>query len=149
MGLISDAIGTASSVANPYLLYIKIALVVLAFASVIGVCWYVKSVFSERQELIAEKAKLELSLQTEQQKVIVAMEQLRIWQETVAKMNQAIKNIKIQSDTYITGIEDNEKPTFNGNSGIPFIVPTISISKHLSGYANNTTSRASASPTPR
>jgi hypothetical protein len=140
----------ASEAASPYLLYIKLALIALAIAAVVGVCWYIKSVFAERQTLIADKTKLEFSLQMEQQKVVVAMEQLKIWQDTVAKMNAAVKNIKIQSDTYIQGIDDANKPTFDGtHSSIPFILPAMSTGTTVPGYANYSASRVRAAATPR
>lgn len=137
--MITDLI---SSTVNPWLVYIKIGLVVLAVCAVLAGVLYVKKTFSDKERLIAEKAQLEFSLATEKQKVAVAMEQLKIWQETVAKMNAAVKSIKIQSDTYIQGVEDEKKPAFDGRESIPFIVPAVSSVSGVSGFANHSSGRA-------
>ena len=135
----------ATTALNPYLLYVKIGLIVLLILSILGAAWYVKATFAEKDRLLGEKAQLEFSLATEKQRVAVAMEQLKIWQDTVAKMNAAVKNIKIQSDTYITGTENEKAPEFNGRKSIPFIVPSLPASSGMPGYANYSSSRTGSS----
>jgi hypothetical protein len=134
----------ATSAVNPYLLYIKIALVAVALAAVIGVVLYIKHTFSERDKLMQEKAQLEFSLSTEKQKVVVAMEQLRIWQDTVAKMNAAIKNIKVEANTYIEGTENAKPPTATNGTILPFVLPSNTASGSLPRYTAPSSSRKRA-----
>jgi hypothetical protein len=131
------------------MLYIKIALVAIALAAIIGVVWYIKATFTEKERLVGEKARLEFQIQQEQQKVVVAMEQLKIWQETVARMNAAIKNIKIESNTYVQGIDNEPSPEFNGRKSLPLILSTMSTSPPVPGYANHSSSRTSTTTPPR
>jgi hypothetical protein len=137
----------ATTAVNPYLLYIKLALIALAIAAVIGVVFYIKHTFSERDALMRDKAQLEFSLATEKQRVAVAMEQLKIWQDTVAKMNAAVKNIKIQSDTYIQGVEDAKTPDYADGTVIPFVLPASSARTSLPRFENVSAGRRrSATP---
>jgi hypothetical protein len=125
------------------MLYIKIGAAVAFLMFLLGIAYYVRSVFQERNSLLGDKAALTFQLATEKQKVVVAMEQLAIWQDTVKKMNEAVKNIKIQSDVYIEGVDDAKKPTFNGNTPIPFILSGMAGLPRTAGggYENFTSSR--------
>ena len=132
---------------SPYIIWVKVGVAILILSLFFGVVWYIRSVFIERGELLLERGKLQLEVTIEKQKNVVAMEQLRIWQDTVAKMNAAVKNIKIQSDTYIQGIDNEKAPEFNGRSSIPLImsVPSNSMPRH----ADYSSGRVCSTITPR
>ncbi len=106
----------------PYVLYIKLAAVAVALLSVIGVCWYIKSVFNDRERLVADNAKIQFELTSEKQKVIVAMEQLKIWQDTVEKMNRAIKSIKIEANSYVEQTLKETKPVIPAGGSVPLLL---------------------------
>jgi len=52
MGLVEEAEAAVGTVVNPYLLWIKIGVAVLAVSAIIGGCVYVRSVFHERDTLL-------------------------------------------------------------------------------------------------
>lgn len=137
------------TVVTPYLVWIKIGLIVLALTSLIGVLWYVTRTFKERDRLLADQGKLQTELNIEKQKLIVAVEQLNIWQDTVKKMNESVRNIKIQSDTYIQGIENEKIPVADAGASVAFILPGVPTGPHMPGYADYSSGRIRPAAAPR
>ena len=111
---------------NPYLFWGKVAGAVLAVAAMAAVVWYIAHTFSDRNRLLVEQGKLQTQLLTEKQRTAVALEQAKVWHDTVVKMNQAVKTIKVNSDVYIQNVDDAETPIVPDTGTIPFIVPTAS-----------------------
>lgn len=132
---------------TPYLLYIKIGLIALAVLVIIGLGWYVKATFNERDKLLTEKATLTLQVAQEKANATAAMEQVTMWRTTVEQMTKAVRNIKIQSDTYIQGVENSEKPNVAAGAHVPFIVPAMSTNPILPRFEGNSSGRV-RTPTP-
>lgn len=129
------------SLVGPYLLWIKIGAAVVVLAMIVGIAIYVRSIFRERDELLSEKTRIQNELVSEKQRLLVTLEQLQIWQNTVKKMNESIRNIKIQSDVYVQGVENEKPPVVPVGSAIPFIVPGVPDIADMPGYKNYSTYR--------
>jgi hypothetical protein len=124
---------------------IKLAAAGVALATILGIGYYIRHVFDERDRLATELVTARAEVITANTRLQLAVEQAKIWQDTVAQMNKAVKNIKIQSDVYIEGIENEKAPVIPAGGSIPLILPTSATVPRLStGYADYSASRVSA-----
>lgn len=137
---------TAISAANPYLFWIKIGAATIVVGMILGSVWYVRSAFAERDSLRVEKTTLtqKLDLQVAQTAIITTQfnSYIQLQKETV----EAIKKIKVQSDVYVQGVEDEKKPVSVDGAPIAFIPAGLPRASNLSGTANNITSGTAVDP---
>ena len=126
---------------EPYLMWIKIAGYGVAVIALITICWSIRNAYRERDELEISQGVLRAQLITEQQKVIVAMEQLKIWQDTVEKMNRAIKNIKVEANTYVEQTLKEPKPVIPAGGSVPLVLSGVSANSTMPKFEAQSTSR--------
>ena len=103
-------INALGSLAMPYLLYIKIGLVVVVLVALVGMGLHVRSVFNERDELLVDQGRLQTELTVEKLKYTSMLEQY----EQISAMNkeiiEAVKHVKIKSNIYIDKVEASPLP---------------------------------------
>jgi hypothetical protein len=123
---------------TPYIVQIKIALIVLAVAGLFGSGVWLRGVFAER-------AALRLS---ETQARATAQMYTDAWNrnEQLQKgIVDAVKNIWVQSNNYISAVESDPPPVVPDGGTIMLVaagVPKTATS--LSGFKNNSSGRTSA-----
>jgi len=137
MGLVEEAEAAVGTVVNPYLLWIKIGVAVLAVSAIIGGCVYVRSVFHERDTLLVEKAAIQKQLKDTQDSIIADKK----LQEGIAN---AVKNIRVVSNNYIQSVEDAPPPVVvDGGTivlvpaGVPQAVPALRVFANVSSNGNS------------
>lgn len=135
---------------NPYLLYIKIGVLVIAVCGVIGISWYIRHAFADRAKLQVETGRLRSELVVEKQKY----DGLLLQTEQIMAMNQkiieAVKRVKINSSVYIDRVEAAKLsvPVAGGTvlvpGGMPQAVPANGTLPIFHGYTANRAAALSA-----
>jgi hypothetical protein len=128
---------------NPYWLYIKIAAIAIIVIVLFSLGIWIKGVFAERDKLRISEAQAKA---TTEMYAKAANDNVKL-QEGIAN---AIKNIRIQSDTYIEGVDNGKVPAYvDGTTiqliagGMPKAVPS------LPTFSNSSTSRTATNAPPR
>lgn len=115
-----------TDVISPYLLYIKIGAVVAAMAGIFSGGIWLRGVFAERAELRDQIELLELDKQRAEQRASDAIHQRDEYIKLNREIVDAIKKIKIQSNTVIQRIENDPVPVPPTDGGaLPFIAPGV------------------------
>lgn len=125
---------------NPYAMQIKIGLIVLAVVALFGTGLWVRGVFAERAALRLSEAQAK-----ETAKMYAdAWNRNELLQKGIA---DAVKNIRVQSNNYITSVESDPPPAVPDGgtvvlvaAGVPEAVPS------LPGFKNHSSSRTSPAP---
>ena len=131
--------GNISTALNPYLLYIKLAAVVIFVSGLAWLGWHEKSI---RADL--DKYKTEAALQKASAEMYAL--QFNNYIQLNKEIADAIKKVRVQSNTYIDSVEVSQPPVADGDSfvlippGVPKAVP------RLPGYKNYSAGGASAAP---
>lgn len=131
--------GKVSTALNPYLLYIKIGMVAILVTGLAWVGWHEKSI---RADL--DKYKAEAALQKASAEMYAL--QFNNYIQLNKEIADAIKKVRVQSNTYIDSVEVSQPPVADGDSfvlippGVPKAVP------RLPGYQNYSASRTSSAP---
>ena len=125
---------------NPYILQIKIGLIILAVVGLFGTGLWLRGVFAERAALRLSEAQ--------------AKETAKMYADAWNRNEQlqkgiadAVKNIRVQSNNYITSVESDPPPVIPDGGTVVLVaagVPETSAS--LSGFKNNSSGRTSAAP---
>lgn len=124
---------------NPYMIYIKIALVV---AAVGGLIWFGAHEANIRADLKAKTAEVELSKATVQMYADAWNRDVQLKKEIA----DALKTIRIQSNNYIETIETSAPPAAPDGAIIQFIAPGLPTAS-LPGvpvFPNRSTGRTTA-----
>ncbi len=125
---------------NPYAVQIKIGLIVLSVVALFGAGVWVRGVFAERTALRLSETQ--------------AKETVKMYADAWNRNEQlqkgiadAVKNIRVQSNNYITTVESDPPPAVPDggtivlvSAGVPEAVPG------LPGFKNHSSGRASAAP---
>jgi hypothetical protein len=115
-----------TDVISPYLLYIKIGAVVAVVAGIFSGGIWLRGVFAERSELRGQIELLELDKQRAEQRALDAIHQRDEYIKLNREIVDAIKKIKIQSNTVIQRIENDPVPVPPADGGaLPFIAPGV------------------------
>lgn len=123
---------------TPYWLYIKIALIVVAVAGLIGSGIWFRGVLAERDDLKKAKALAEATTKM----YADAWNRNAQLQEAITN---AIQKIRVESNTYIDRVEAAAPPVVPAGGSIAFIahgVPVPALSG-VSGFAGYSAGRAS------
>lgn len=131
-------IGSVVTAVNPYWLYIKIALVAALVALLVWFGWNEKNIRAER-----EKYKAEAALQKATTEMYAL--QFNNYIQLNKEIADAIRKVKVQSNTYIDSVEVSQPPVVA--DGDSFILITPGVPKGLpglSGYKNYTAGGTSA-----
>lgn len=139
MPLLGNLVSAATTAVSPYILYVKLFLIATAIAAVVGAGWYVKSVFDDRRDLLGKVAATEYALGVEQQRVVEAQRQVAAWQQMANDINKAVRTVKVQSDTYIQGVENATMPDLPDGTIVPFVLPASTAAGSLPRFANVST----------
>ena len=111
---------------SPYLLYIKIGSVVAVVVGIFSGGIWLRGVFAERAELRDQIELLELDKQRAEQRALDAIHQRDEYIKLNREIVDAIKKIKIQSNTVIQRIENDPVPVPPADGGaLPFIAPGV------------------------
>ena len=129
--------GNIATILNPYLLYIKIALITIIVAGLAWFGWHEKSIRADLDKYKAEAALQKASAE-------MYAQQFNNYIQLNKEIADAIKKVRVQSNTYIDSIEVSQPPIADGDSfvliphGVPKAVP------RLPGYQNYSASGTSA-----
>lgn len=132
-------LGSIATTLNPYLLYMKIALVAIIVAGLAWFGWHEKSIRADLDKYKAEAALQKASAE-------MYAQQFNNYIQLNKEIADAIKKVRVQSNTYIDSIEVSQPPVADGDSfvlippGVPKAVP------RLPGYQNYSTGGTSAAP---
>jgi len=124
---------------NPQMLYIKIAVALVFVASLIWFGWNEQSIRADLNKYKAEAAMQKASAE-------MYAQQFNNYIQLNKDIADAIKKIRVQSNTYIDSVEVSQTPVADGNSfvliphGLPKAMPTVP------GYQNYSTSGTSPTP---
>lgn len=124
---------------TPYLLYIKITGIIALLIGLLWFGWHEKSI---RADL--DKYKTEAALQKASAEMYAL--QFNNYIQLNKEIADAIKKVRVQSNTYIDSVEVSQPPVADGDSfvlippGVPKAVP------RLPGYKNYSTGGASTAP---
>lgn len=131
---------------SPYLLYIKIGSVVAVVVGIFSGGIWLRGVFAERAELRDQIELLELDKQRAEQRALDAIHQRDEYIKLNREIVDAIKKIKIQSNTVIQRIENDPVPVPPADGGaLPFIAPGVPQALPPSDPASNPADRTGAS----
>lgn len=132
------SIDSITAAINPYLLYIKIILVALIVSGLAWFGWNEKKIRTERDtyktEAALQKATAEMYAQ-----------QFNNYIQLNKEIADAIKKVKVQSNTYIDSVEASRPPAVA--DGISFVLIPPGVPKavpSLPGYQNYSAGRAGA-----
>lgn len=129
-----------SATLKPYLLYMKIALVVILVAGLAWIGWHEKSI---RADL--EKYKSEAALQKASAEMYAL--QFNNYIQLNKEIADAIKKVKVQSNTYIDSVEASQPPVVTDGDSFVLIPPGVSKAvSSLPGYKNYSAGGTSADP---
>ncbi len=142
-----------TSAIEPYLLYLKIAAVIIAVAAVIAGGFYVRHVFNDRARLQTENGSLSARLVVKDQQ----MEALQAGYERVARMQEeiqhAIAKVKIDLRSDIQSIDTAPPPSAVDGAAVVLVpgglLPRVSVRDSLPGFDNHSTCRTGAPPASR
>ncbi|MEI7816168.1 MAG: hypothetical protein WCI45_03140 [Desulfuromonadales bacterium] len=132
-------LGSIATTLNPYLLYIKIALVAIIVAGLAWFGWHEKSIRADLDKYKAEAALQKASAE-------MYAQQFNNYIQLNKEIADAIKKVRVQSNTYIDSVEVSQPPVADGDSfvlippGVPKALP------RLPGYQNYSAGRTSAAP---
>ena len=130
---------------SPYLLYIKIGSVVAVVVGIFSGGIWLRGVFAERAELRDQIELLELDKQRAEQRALDAIHQRDEYIKLNREIVDAIKKIKIQSNTVIQRIENDPVPVSPTDGGaLPFIAPGVPQALPPSDPASNPADRTGA-----
>lgn len=132
-------VSTVSAAINPYLLYIKIALVAVLVIGLAWIGWNEKAIRAER-----EKFRTEAALQKATAEMYA--QQFNNYIQLNREIADAIKKVRVQSNTYIDSVEVSQPPVPDGDS---FVLVPAGLSKTLPGlpgYKNYSASRTGPAP---
>lgn len=131
---------------SPYLLYIKIGSVVAVVVGIFSGGIWLRGVFAERAELRDQIELLELDKQRAEQRALDAIHQRDEYIKLNREIVDAIKKIKIQSNTVIQRIENDPVPVPPADGGaLPFIAPGVPQALPPSDPASNPADRTGPS----
>lgn len=131
---------------SPYLLYIKIGSVVAVVVGIFSGGIWLRGVFAERAELRDQIELLELDKQRAEQRALDAIHQRDEYIKLNREIVDAIKKIKIQSNTVIQRIENDPVPVPPADgSALPFIAPGVPQALPPSDPASNPADRTGPS----
>ena len=127
------SIDTITTAINPYWLYIKITLVALLIAGIAWAGWNEKKIRAERDtyktEAALQKATAEMYAQ-----------QFNNYIQLNREIADAIKKVKVQSNTYIDSVEASQPPAVADGGSFILIPPGVpKTMPRLSGYQNYST----------
>lgn len=132
-----------SDIINPYFLYIKIGFVALCVAAVLGTGLWVRSVFNERAALRQSEALLKVQVTLYQQSALAN-------QKLQEGITNAINNIKIKSNTYVTAIDNAPVVPVPDGAHITLVHGgLLSDVPSLSTFTNGSTAIRASVTTPR
>jgi hypothetical protein len=134
-----SALSSITTAINPYLLYIKIALVALLVIGLAWLGWNEKKIRTDRDRFQTAAA---LQKQTAEMYALQFNNYIQLNREIA----DAIKKVRVQSTTYIDSIEVSQPPVPDGDS---FVLVPAGVSKAvpgLSGYKNYSAGRTAAAP---
>jgi hypothetical protein len=127
---------------NPYMMWIKIGAVALL---VIGLCWLGWHEKSIRADLAEQKQATEAAKATTK----MYADAWNRNQQLQKELTDAVKQIRIESNTYIDRVETTAPPVVPAGGSITFIAPGVPMSNAgLSGFTGYSTGRASAAAAP-
>jgi hypothetical protein len=118
----------------PQLLYIKIAAAALIVACLVWLGWHEQSIRADLNKYKAEAAMQKASAE-------MYAQQFNDYIKLNREIADAIKKVRVQSNTYIDSVEVSQPPVADGNSfvfiphGLPKAMSTVP------GYQNYSTSR--------
>lgn len=137
-------IGKIVTAINPHWLYIKIAAVVALVGGLIWSGIWIRGVFAERDTLRASEA---LATQTTKMYADVWNRNQQLQREIV----DAIKKIRVESNTYIDRVETSPPPVVPAGGSIAFIAPGVPTTTlpAMPGAADNLAGGTSAAAPPR
>jgi hypothetical protein len=134
-------LGSIATTFNPYLLYIKIALVVLLVAGLAWIGWHEKSIRADLDKYKAEAALQKASAE-------MYAQQFNSYIQLNKEIADAIKKVRVQSNTYIDSVEVSQPPVADGDN---FVLIPAGVSKavpasNVPGYKNYSAGRTGAAP---
>ena len=128
-----------TSVLNPYWRYVKIVMFSIVVIVLAWLGWHEKSVRADLDKYKAEAALQKASAE-------MYAQQFNNYIQLNREIADAIKKVRVQSNTYIDSIEVSQPPVADGDSfvliphGVPKAVP------RLPGYQNYSAGRTGAAP---
>lgn len=135
-----NLIETATTLANPYLLYIKIAAVAAVAGLLIWAGIWFKGVLDERATLKANAEAMAKQVMDANHKAALAEAAQVQYQQTIKEVVDAVRKIKIQSNNYISQIDTAPPPAgADGDSvllvpgGMPDLDKTLAL---FTGYSS-------------
>ncbi len=132
--------GNLSTALNPYLLYIKIGVIAILVAGLAWIGWHEKSI---RADL--DKYKAEAALQKASAEMYAL--QFNNYIQLNKEIADAIKKVRVQSNTYIDSVEASQPPVVADGDSIILIAPGVPKAvPRLPGYQNYSAGGASPSP---
>ena len=102
-------LGSIATTLNPYLLYLKIALVAIIVAGLAWFGWHEKSIRADLDKYKAEAALQKASAE-------MYAQQFNNYIQLNKEIADAIKKVRVQSNTYIDSIEVSQPPVADGDS---------------------------------
>jgi len=131
-------IGSITTTLNPYLLYVKIAFVAMIVAGLAWFGWHEKDIRADR-----DKYKTEATLQKASAEMYA--QQLNNYIQLNKEIVDAIKKVRVQSNTYIDSVEASKPPVVA--DGGSFVLIPHGLPQGMSGlprYQNYTSGRIGA-----
>jgi len=125
---------------TPYLLYIKIGLIALVVAAITGTGLYIRHVFNERAALRLSEASLKAQVTTYQESAIAN-------QKLQEGITNAIKNIRVQSNTYVQKIDSSPVPALDNGTAVTLVAGGVYTTPSLP-FVNRSTAHRRAVPAP-
>ena len=121
---------------QPYLLYLKIFVVAIVIAGILGMLWWINSAINERNALRISDA--------------TKTAQIKGYSEAMARdaqvregINNAIKNIKITSNNYVTAVDNQPWVPVPDGTVVQLVNGGVSKVPSVSTFTNGSTNSRS------
>ena len=123
---------------EPYLLYIKIGAVALLLAGLFGSGIWLRGVFTERDALKLSEASAKAT-------VTMLLESAERSAKLSREIADAIKNIRVESNTYVTSVDNGPPPNVPDGGTVVITAPGLPMPT-LPGvpFANSSTNRTTS-----